>query len=298
MRKKSALLFVSGVLFSGAAVTDPVEHLAWSEQLGWVDASNSACPLLARVDRLDGCLWSSKVGWIFLGSGVEKTGSEPWANDSASDWGVNKDPLTDAFEGYAWNAEVGWIAFKTDVSQVTFDRIEVGENIYRYDLAGYAWNSALGWIAFSGDLHRVSLPDMDGDGVIDIEDFCPDTLPDADTSSISGCAKTAPRLVEISAFQVGDAEITLSISVGDSGGTEIIGYRATCTDGSNTYAVNSISSSITVSGLTNDVAYTCRVTATNSVGTSSASAATGPITPEETATATGLPIWLLYQAAQ
>ena len=296
LRKKSALLFISGVLFSGAAATDPIEQLAWSEQLGWVDANNSACPLLARVDRLDGCLWSSKIGWIRLGSGAEKTGSEPWANDSASDWGVNKNPFTDALEGYAWNAQVGWIAFKTDVSQVTFGRLEIGENIYRYDLAGYAWNSVLGGIAFSGDNHWVSLPDMDGDGVIDIEDFCPDTVPDADLGSTSGCAKTAPRLVEINAFQVGDEEITLSILVGDNGGTEITGYRATCTDGSNTYAGTSTSSPITVSGLTSDVAYTCTVTASNSVGTSSASAATDPITPEEAST--GLPIWLLYQATQ
>ena len=62
------------------------------------------------------------------------------------------------------------------------------------------------------------------------------------------------------------------------------------------FTSTSTSSPITVSGLTNDVAYTCTVTATNSVGTSSASAATAPITPEETST--GLPIWLLYQATQ
>ena len=295
-RKKSALLFLSGVLFSGSVAAEPIEQLAWSEQLGWIDANNSACPLLARVDRLDGCLWSSKIGWIRLGSEAEKTGSEPWANDSASDWGVNKDPFTDVFEGYAWNAQVGWIAFKTEVSQVTFGRLEVGENIYRYDLAGYAWNSALGWIAFSGDTHWVSLPDMDGDGVVDIEDFCPDTAPDADLGSISGCAKTAPSLVQINSFQVDDEEITLSISVGDNGGTDITGYDATCTDGTNTFTGTSTSSPITVSGLENDVAYTCTVTATNSAGTSSASAATDPITPVEAST--GLPIWLLYQATQ
>ena len=48
--------------------------------------------------------------------------------------------------------------------------------------------------------------------------------------------------------------------------------------------------------LTNETAYTCTVTATNAMGTSAASSATASITPEEVAT--GLPIWLLYQATQ
>ena len=94
----------------------------------------------------------------------------------------------------------------------------------------------------------------------------------------------------------GDGEIILRVSVEDNGGADITGYQATCTDGTNTFTGISASSLITVSGLTNDVAYTCTVTATNSVGTSTASAATDPITPEETST--GLPIWLLYQATQ
>ena len=92
-----------------------------------------------------------------------------------------------------------------------------------------------------------------------------------------------------------DGKIILVVSV-SGGGSDIIEYEANCTDGVNNYFGTSASPTITVSGLTNDVAYICTVTATNSVGTSSASAATAPITPE--AAATGLPIWLLYQATQ
>ena len=97
-------------------------------------------------------------------------------------------------------------------------------------------------------------------------------------------------------FDYGDGEIYLSFQIDEDGGLPVTLVTATCTDGSNTFSGTSTSSPITVSGLTNEVAYTCTVTATNSVGTSSASAATDPITPDEGST--GLPIWLLYQATQ
>ena len=105
-----------------------------------------------------------------------------------------------------------------------------------------------------------------------------------------------PTVPTITSTDYEDGKIILNVSVSDNGGTDITGYEATCTDGTNTFTGTSTSSPITVSGLTNGVAYTCTVTATNSVGTSSASVATAPITPEEAST--GLPIWLLYQATQ
>ena len=105
-----------------------------------------------------------------------------------------------------------------------------------------------------------------------------------------------PSVPTITSTDYEDGEIILTVSVTDNGGTNITGYQATCTDGTNTFTGTSTSSPITVSGLTNDVAYTCTVIAMNSVGTSPASAATALITPEEAST--GLPIWLLYQATQ
>jgi hypothetical protein len=105
---------------------------------------------------------------------------------------------------------------------------------------------------------------------------------------------TTPSIISTGS---GDGEIILEISISDNGGANITRYDASCTDGTNTYTGTSASSPITVSGLTNDVAYTCTVTATNSVGESSASSATAPITPEEKV-GSGLPIWLLYQATQ
>ena len=87
------------------------------------------------------------------------------------------------------------------------------------------------------------------------------------------------------------------VAVSNNGGTEVIRYIATCTDCTSTYISSSASSPIRVYGLTKGVAYTCTVTANNSVGTSSASAATASINPEEQVGG-GLPIWLLYQINQ
>ena len=116
----------------------------------------------------------------------------------------------------------------------------------------------------------------------------------SDTISVT-LPQTMPSEPTLTRADNGDGEVYLFVS--DSGQpTTVDSYTATCTDGTNTFTGTSTSSPITVSGLTNDVAYTCTVTATNSVGTSSASAATAPITPEEAST--GLPIWLLYQATQ
>ena len=105
---------------------------------------------------------------------------------------------------------------------------------------------------------------------------------------------SAPSRPTITRSDYGDGEIYLYVTA-NNGGSAITGYAATCTAGASSVSGSSTSSPITVSGLTNDAAYTCTVTATNSVGTSSASAATNPTTPEETTS--GLPIWLLYQAS-
>ena len=100
----------------------------------------------------------------------------------------------------------------------------------------------------------------------------------------------------ITATDYGDEELYLKISVNDDGGQPVTRYDAICTGGGRTYTGSSTNSSNTVSGLTNETPYTCTVTATNSVGTSSSSTASLPITPEWTQT--GLPIWLLYEASK
>jgi hypothetical protein len=109
-------------------------------------------------------------------------------------------------------------------------------------------------------------------------------------------APTAPGVPTITRTDYGDGEIYLYVTVSDDGGSTVTGYTASCTDGSATFTGTSTDSPIMISGLTNETAYTCTVTATNAMGTSAVSSATASITPEEVAT--GLPLWLLYQATQ
>ena len=118
------------------------------------------------------------------------------------------------------------------------------------------------------------------------------TVSDAVSVTLNQTLPSAPTITRV---DYGDGEVRLFVN-DLSQPTTVDSYTATCSDGSNTFSGTSTSSPITVSGLTNEVAYTCTVTATNSVGTSSASAATDPITPDEGST--GLPIWLLYEASK
>ncbi len=77
----------------------------------------------------------------------------------------------------------------------------------------------------------------------------------------------------------GNAQVSISVSVADDGGSPITGYNAYCF-GEGLLFGASPTSPIAVSGLTNGVSYTCAVTATNDIGDSPASAFSEPVTPE------------------
>jgi hypothetical protein len=104
-----------------------------------------------------------------------------------------------------------------------------------------------------------------------------------------------PSTPQITNTDYGNEEIYLTVSVTNDGSSPITSYTATCTDGNAQYTGTSGTSRITVSGLTNDVSYTCSVTATNAAGTSTSSASSPSIVPEYVPV--GLPIWLLYEAS-
>jgi hypothetical protein len=89
-------------------------------------------------------------------------------------------------------------------------------------------------------------------------------------------APDEPTAVSASA---GNAQATVSFTApSDVGGSAITGYRAQSNDG---IGASGSASPITVTGLTNDTAYTFRVWAINAFGYSAPSDASGSVTPSE-----------------
>ena len=93
--------------------------------------------------------------------------------------------------------------------------------------------------------------------------------------------KKRPDAPTIGTATLGNAQATVSFTAPSSdGGSVITSYTATSSPGGITGTLSQAGSgSITVTGLTNGTAYTFTVTATNAIGTSTASAPSGSVTP-------------------
>ena len=101
-------------------------------------------------------------------------------------------------------------------------------------------------------------------------------------------AATAPGAPTVGTATAGNAQATVSFTApASNGGSAITGYTVTSSPGGKT--ATGTASPLTVTGLTNGTAYTFTVTATNAVGTSTASAASNSVTPAAAATAPGAP---------
>lgn len=95
-----------------------------------------------------------------------------------------------------------------------------------------------------------------------------------------GSGNTVPGAPTITSVTAGNAQVLVTFSApASNGGAAITNYTATCTGLASSGSASGATSPITVTGLINGVAYTCTVTATNSVGNSPASAASTAVTP-------------------
>jgi uncharacterized protein (TIGR02145 family) len=101
-------------------------------------------------------------------------------------------------------------------------------------------------------------------------------------------ASTVPGAPTIGTATAGNAQATVIFTEpADNGGSAITGYTATSNSGNLTGTGSA--SPVTVTGLTNGVAYTFTVTATNANGTGPASSASNQVTPLAPLTVPGAP---------
>lgn len=105
------------------------------------------------------------------------------------------------------------------------------------------------------------------------------------SSSADTAATTVPAAPTIGAATALDESASIAFTApSDNGGATITSYTATCVEGANSVSGSASTSPISVSPLTNDVAYSCSVTAANSAGQSAASG-TVSVTPTAAAAA-------------
>jgi hypothetical protein len=109
------------------------------------------------------------------------------------------------------------------------------------------------------------------------------------TSAASGASNsvtpaTVPGAPTIGTAFPGDSAALVDFTPpGSNGGSAITGYTATSSPGG--ISASDVTNPILVPGLTNGVAYTFTVTATNAIGTGAASAASNSVTPQPVPTA-------------
>jgi len=169
-------------------------------------------------------------------------------------------------------------------------------NISTDDFALAATGSATGTIASvsasSGSSVTVTVNAISGSGTIklnlnastNINDAAGNTSPAAYTGGTTHTVAifTVPDVPTIGVATAGDGQVSVAFTAPvNTGGSAITGYTVTSNPNAITAGGNGFTTSpIVVTGLTNGVAYTFTVTATNSVGTGSASAASSAVTPK------------------
>lgn len=131
------LILAPGLATAQSGNINPSQRFAWMEEGGWLDFSPTGGGVTVGPTFLSGYAWGESIGWVKVGS----TGGGPYANSSATNWGVNRSGGT--LSGFAWSETAGWIDFAPSGGGVTV-------NSATGQLSGYAWSETLGWTSFRG----------------------------------------------------------------------------------------------------------------------------------------------------
>lgn len=170
------LFRAGGVIFafflalnSEATTINATHRYGYGANIGWLnfrgDVANGA---KIGLYFSTGYVWSANCGWIRLGSGTPANGHS-YANNSASDWGVNLMLPGGYLRGMAYGANIGWINFETNGNA----KVDLATG----KLSGYAYGANVGWISLSNSFAHVQTdyldwgPDTDGDGIPDAYEY-------------------------------------------------------------------------------------------------------------------------------
>ena len=138
-----AAAFLAFVATGNAGNMDSSWHLAWAENVGWINMAPSGGGVMLHFNGtsgyLSGLAWGENIGWIKWGADA----GGPYENTGTGNWGVNVD-AGGVLRGYAWGENIGWLKLDSDTGQVLLDWT-TGE------FTGEAWGENIGWVRFQGD---------------------------------------------------------------------------------------------------------------------------------------------------
>jgi len=126
---------------------------SYGETGGWQNWNSADSGITVSTGYLSGYIWCENTGWICLGDGTPANGSS-YANNSATDYGVNRNQGTGKLSGYGWSENAGWVNFSPSDGGVYVSTTGILGDA-GCSLGGRAWCENTGWVCFSSSVYKV-----------------------------------------------------------------------------------------------------------------------------------------------